>query len=88
VAGQNITRIFITQLKIKHMKAFNGIISVLLGLTSLYLMFINAKTDQDFIIGFVVLMASIIFLLFMMMEERNEEISELRRTVLKMKGII
>jgi hypothetical protein len=70
------------------MKLFNGIISIALGLTSLYLMFINAKTDQDFIIGFVVLMASIIFLLFMMMEERNEEISELRRTVLKMKGII
>ena len=70
------------------MKAFNGIISIALGLTSLYLMFINAKTDQDFIIGFVVLMASIIFLLFMMMEERNEEISELRRTVLKMKGLI
>ena len=70
------------------MKAFNGIISIALGLTSLYLMFINAKTDQDFIIGFVVLMASIIFLLFMMMEERNEEISELRRTILKMKGLI
>ena len=70
------------------MKLFNGIISVLLGLTSLYLMFINAKTDQDFIVGFVVLLGAIIFLLFMMMEERNEEISELRRTVLKMKGII
>ena len=70
------------------MKVLNGIISIALGLTSLYLMFINAKTDQDFIVGFVVLMASIIFLLFMMMEERNEEISELRRTILKMKGLI
>jgi hypothetical protein len=70
------------------MKAFNGIISILLGLTSLYLMFINAKTDQDIIVGFVVLLGAIIFLLFMMMEERNDEIKELRRSILKMKGII
>jgi hypothetical protein len=70
------------------MKLFNGIISIALGLTSLYLMFINAKTDQDFIVGFVVLMASIIFMLFMLMEERNEEISKLRHTIMKMKGII
>jgi hypothetical protein len=54
------------------MKLFNGIISIALGLTSLYLMFINAKTDQDFIIGFGVMLMSIIFILFMMMEERNE----------------
>jgi uncharacterized membrane protein HdeD (DUF308 family) len=70
------------------MKLFNGIISVLLGLAALYLMFINAKTDQDFIVGFVVLMGSIVFMLFMLMEERNEEISKLRHTILKMKGII
>jgi hypothetical protein len=70
------------------MKAFNGIISVLLGLTSLYLMFIRAKTDMEFVCGFVVLMASIIFMLFMLMEERNDEISNLRQTILKMKGII
>ncbi len=70
------------------MKAFNGIISVLLGLTSLYLMFIRAKTDMEFVCGFVVMMASIIFMLFMLMEERNDEISNLRQTILKMKGII
>jgi hypothetical protein len=70
------------------MKLLNGIISIALGLTSLYLMFINAKTDQDFIYGFVVLMASIIFLLFMMLEERNDEVSKLKHTILKMKGII
>ncbi len=70
------------------MKLFNGIISVLLGLTSLYLMFIKAENDTEFVGGFGVMLMSIIFLLFMMMEERNEEISELRRTILKMKGII
>ena len=70
------------------MKVFNGIISVLLGLTSLYLMFINAKTDQEFIMGFGVMLLSIIFILFMMMEERNEEISKLKHTILKMKGLI
>jgi len=70
------------------MKAFNGIISVLLGLTSLYLMFIKAKTDMEFVCGFVVMMASIIFMLFMLMEERNDEISELKRTILRMKGIM
>ena len=69
------------------MKLINGIISVLLGLAALYLMFIEAKTDMEFVTGFVVLMASIIFLLFMMMEERNEEISKLRQIVMRMKNI-
>lgn len=70
------------------MKAFNGIISVLLGLVSLYLMFIKAKTDMEFVCGFVVMMASIIFMLFMLMEERNDEIEKLRHTILRMKGIM
>ena len=69
------------------MKLFNGIISVLLGLTSLYLMFINAKTDMEFIAGFGVMLMSIIFMLFMMMEDRNEEISKLRQIIIKMKDI-
>jgi heme/copper-type cytochrome/quinol oxidase subunit 4 len=69
------------------MKLINGIISVLLGLVALYLMFIEAKTDMEFVTGFLVMMASIIFLLFMMMEERNEEISKLRQIVMKMKNI-
>ena len=70
------------------MKVFNGIISVLLGVAALYLMFIKAETDKEFIAGFVVMMASIIFMLFMLMEERNEEIAELRYKIMKMKGII
>jgi len=69
------------------MKTFNGIISVLLGLGSLYLI-CTSKTDKDVIVGFMVLLLSIIFMLFMLMEERNEEISGLRRTILQLKGII
>lgn len=69
------------------MKTFNGIMSVLLGLLSMYLMFIWAKTDMDFVCGFLVLIMAALFLLFMIIEERNEEISQLRRTILKMRGI-
>lgn len=67
----------ITNQKNQNMKAFNGIISIVLGLVALYL-FIVSKTDQDVIIGFMTLLGSIIFILFMMMEERNEEISKLK----------
>ena len=69
------------------MKHFNGIMSVLLGLTSLYLMFIKAENDTEFVAGFGVMLMSIIFMLFMLMEERNEQISELRHTIMKMKDI-
>jgi hypothetical protein len=68
------------------MKMLNGIISVLLGITALYLMFIRAKTDQDFIIGFTALMSSIVFMCFMLLEERKEEVERLRHTILRMKG--
>lgn len=70
------------------MKTFNGIISVLLGLLSMYLMFIKAETDMDFISGFVVMMASIIFMLFTIMEERNDEIGRLRRVLENMNNKI
>ena len=70
------------------MKVLNGIISVLLGIGSLYMMFIKAQTDQDFILGFVLLLMSIIFMCFMIMGEQKEEIEQLRYTVLKQKGII
>jgi hypothetical protein len=70
------------------MKAFNGIISVLLGLTSLYLMFIKAKTDMEFVGGFGVMLMSIIFMCFMLLEERKDEVEQLRHTIMKMKGII
>ena len=63
------------------MKVLNGILSVLLGVLALYLMFINAKTDQDFILGFGVMLIAIIFMLFMIIEERNEDIERLRRII-------
>jgi 4-amino-4-deoxy-L-arabinose transferase-like glycosyltransferase len=63
------------------MKLFNGIMSVLLGLVSMYLMFIWAKTDMDFVCGFLVLIMAALFLMFMIVEERNEEIERLRRLI-------
>jgi len=69
------------------MKLINGIISVLLGLGALYLMFIKAETDTEFVAGFGVMLMSIIFMLFMLMEERNEEISKLRQIIMRMKDI-
>jgi hypothetical protein len=69
------------------MKIFNGIISVLLGLVSLYLMFVKSQTDQDLILGFTVLLMSIIFMCFMIMGEQKEDIEKLRHHILKVKGI-
>jgi uncharacterized membrane protein (GlpM family) len=63
------------------MKLFHGIISVLLGMAALYLMFIKAETDMDFIAGFVVLMGAIVFMCFMIMEEQKQEIERLRREI-------
>jgi uncharacterized membrane protein (GlpM family) len=69
------------------MKILNGIISVVLGFTSLYLMFVTPQTDQDFIIGFLVLVMSIVFMCFMIMGEQKEEIERLRAHILEMKSI-
>ena len=63
------------------MKVFHGVISVLLGVAALYLMFIKAETDMDFIGGFVVLMGAIVFMCFMIMEEQKQEIERLRREI-------
>ena len=70
------------------MKVLNGIISVLLGIGSLYMMFIKAQTNQDLILGFGLLLMAIIFMCFTIMEEQKEEIEQLRYTVLKQKGIL
>ena len=63
------------------MKLLNGISSVLLGLGSIYMMFIKAESNNDFIIGFLLLMMSAMFLCFMIMEEQKEEIERLRRII-------
>jgi len=70
------------------MKILNGIISVLLGFISLYLMFFKAQTDQDFIMGFVVLLMSIIFMCFMIMGEQKDEVEKLRQIILRQRNII
>jgi hypothetical protein len=63
------------------MKLLNGISSVLLGLGSIYMMFIKAESNNDFIIGFLLLMMSAMFICFMIMEEQKEEIERLRRII-------
>lgn len=70
------------------MKILNGIISVVLGFISLYLMFFKAQSDQDFIIGFAMLMMAITFMCFMIMGEQKDEIEKLRHQILRMKGLI
>ena len=70
------------------MKLINGIISVLLGLGSLYVMFFKSNTDQEFIMGFGMLLMSIIFMCFMIMSEQKDEIEWLRYRINKDKNII
>ncbi len=70
------------------MKTLNGIISVLLGFISLYVMFVWAENDAELGLGFGVLLTSIIFLLFVIVEEQKEEVGRLRQIILKSKGII
>jgi uncharacterized membrane protein (GlpM family) len=69
------------------MKILNGIISVLLGVLSLYLMFVKAQTDQDIVLGFIVLLISVIFMCFMIMGEQTEEIEKLRSTIFRINNI-
>jgi uncharacterized membrane protein (GlpM family) len=69
------------------MKILNGIISVLLGVLSLYLMFVTSQTDQDIILGFIVLLTSAIFMCFMIIGEQKDEIEELRSTIFKINNI-
>jgi uncharacterized membrane protein (GlpM family) len=70
------------------MKFLNGVISVLLGVLSLYLMFLTPQTDQDIILGFMVLLISIIFMCFMIIGEQKDEIEELRNTLFKINDIM
>jgi hypothetical protein len=69
------------------MKLINGIISVLLGLGSLYIMFFKSNTDQEFIMGFGMLLMSIIFMCFMLLEKHKDEVEQLRHIIMEMKGI-
>jgi len=66
------------------MKIVNGIISVVLGVLALYLMF-TAKTNLDLTCMFIVLMMSIVFMCFMIIEEQKEEVNDLKRLIYKIK---
>ncbi len=70
------------------MKLLSGIISVVLGFMSLYIMFVKAKSDVEMGVGFGVLLAAIVFMCFMIMEEQKQEVERLRGLILKSKGII
>ena len=60
------------------MKIVTGILSALLGLLCLYLFF-SAKEKLDLAFAIIVLLTSIIFLLFSIMEEMKEDLSNLRK---------
>ena len=66
------------------MKIINGIISVVLGVLALYLMF-TAKTNLDLTFMFITLLAAVIFLCFVIIEEQKEEVNDLKRLIYKIK---
>ena len=68
------------------MKVINGIISVLLGIGALYMM-LTAKSDLDLIYMFIVLMGSIVFICFMIIEEQKEEVERLKQNIWDQKWV-
>lgn len=59
------------------MKVISRVLSVILGILSVFL-FVNSKVDNDIVIGFVVFLGSFIFLCFAIMDEQKEEIERLK----------
>jgi hypothetical protein len=70
------------------MKILNGSVSVILGIAAMYFMFFGPTSNDNLIIGFILLLGSIIFILFMMLEEQKDEVERLRHIILKSKGIL
>jgi len=64
------------------MKIVNGIISIILGIISIYL-FVTAEVNNDIVIGVMVLISGFLFLCFMIMDEQKEEIEKLRKIINK-----
>jgi hypothetical protein len=62
------------------MKTFNYVIATILGVMSLFQMF-GSESNLEFVGGFALLITSSLFLLFAFIEERNEEISELKAQI-------
>ena len=72
------------------MKIFNGILSIALLLCSMYMMFFVRDIkmnmgDLPFVLGFGVMLLGMIFFLFMLLEERKEEIDTLKQIIWKSK---
>jgi hypothetical protein len=70
------------------MKILNGSVSVILGIAAMYFMFFGPASNDNLMIGFLLLLGSIIFILFMILEELKDEIKELRRTLLRANNIL
>jgi hypothetical protein len=51
-------------------------------------MFFGPTSNENLIIGFILLLGSIIFILFMVLEEQKDEIKELKRTLLRANNIL
>ena len=62
------------------MKTLFGIISIALGLLSVYLVF-TSKTGYDVVLAVACLLMAVIFMCFMIMEEQKGQIERLRRGI-------
>jgi hypothetical protein len=70
------------------MKILNGSVSVILGIAAMYFMFFGPTSNENLIIGFILLLGSIIFILFMILEEQKGEIERLRHILLRANNIL
>ena len=70
------------------MKILNGSLSVVLGIAAMYFMFFGPTSQNNLIVGFILLLGSIIFILFMILEEQKDEIAKLRHTLLRANNIL
>jgi hypothetical protein len=70
------------------MKILNGSLSVILGIAAMYFMFFGPTSNDNLIIGFLLLLGSIIFMLFMILEEQKDEIARLKHTLLRANNIL
>ena len=72
------------------MKYFNAVISIFLLTSAIYVMvevrdITMNMNDLPMILGFGIMLMGIIFFLFMLLEERKEEIEKLRKIITHLK---
>ena len=70
--------------KIKNMKTLNFILSIACLLASLGLL-VTGHTPNQAIGSLLAMMLGVIFFLFTMLEERNDEISDLKQIIIHLK---